>query len=159
MYFDLAALTGQVLRGDFLAVKVVGDLLRDRSCLVCCSLIVNVISAGVPCQNIAVLCKRLIALDILDILQDGVVIEFVRAILVLEPVGDGHALLLAVCVCEDIYGLFLLSAFRYRVCAFHSRCHRRRKVVFRDRDCLFSAPENASGNRSRRCKGRHGHIC
>ena len=159
MYFDLAALAGQILRGDFLTVKVVGDLLCDRSCLVCCSLIVNVISAGVPCQNIAVLCKRLIALDILDILQDGVVVEFVRAFFVLEPVGDSHTLLLAVCVCEDIYGLFFLSAFRLLICAFHSRCHRCRKVVFRDRDCLFRTPENASGNRSRRRKSRHGHIC
>ena len=157
--FDLARLTRQILRRDFLAVQIVGDLLGDRSCLVCCSLIIDVISAGVPSHHIAVLRKGLIPFDVLDILQNRVVIELVRAVFVLEPAGDSHTLLLAAGVCEDIYGLFLLCAVRLSFRTFYSCCHRSGEVLFRDRGRLFRVPENASGNRSRRCKGRHGHIC
>ena len=92
---DLAGLARKVRRRDLPAIQIIRDLLGDRRLFVRRPLVIDIVSGGVPCQNIAALRERLVSLDVLDVLQDGVVVELVRAVLILEPAGYGHALLFA----------------------------------------------------------------
>ena len=159
---DLTGLAGQIFGSDLLPLIVIGDLLLNRRLLVGRSLVVDVVAARIPRHHLAILCKGLIALDVLDILQCGVVIELVRAVLVLEPVGNGHALLLAACVREYVYGFFLfcilglgaISVSFY--CCGECGC----QILFCDgfhrlRMCINAAVDGCH----RRRHSRHGHIC
>ena len=78
--------------------------------LVAGALIVDVAAACVPGQLVAAaLGEVLVAFDVLDVLQVGLIFQGIGTLLVLEPFADDDLLALAVGVCDDVDGLFLAS--------------------------------------------------
>ena len=156
---DLTGFAGQVCGCDLLLVQVISDLLGDGRRLFGRSLIIDVISARVPCQNIAALRKGLITLDVLYILKDRIVVELVRPFVILEPAGHCHALLIAVCIGKNIDRLFFFGPLG--LLTFADCCREcLRQIFLRDRIRLLRAPENAPVHGRRSCRKRvHRHIC
>ena len=158
---DLAGLSCQVLRRDLLSIQIIRDLLGDRRLFVRRPLVIDIVARGIPCQNIAALRERLVSLDVLDVLQDGVVVELVRAVLILEPAGYGHTLLPSGRIRKDVDGLLFLRAVRLILfaIALDGRRQRCRQVFLRHRLHRFALIKNTArdGCRQRRA-GRHGHI-
>ena len=108
----LAALAGQILGRDLPAVQIIGDLLGYGRLAVGRSLIVNIVPVSIPDQALPVLVKSLVALDILDLLQGGIILEFSFLIGIFEPVGNCDIALSAVGIREDIYCFLLGSTGR-----------------------------------------------
>ena len=106
---DLSALARQVFGRDLLSVQIVGDLFRDRRLLRCRTLIINILSAGIPGDLFPVPVIGLIALDIFYIRQIGKILELVLSIGILEPVGDRNIPLVPVFIRENINRLLLGS--------------------------------------------------
>ena len=105
---NLAALARQLFGGDALAVQLICHTQSHGQLLVDVALIVDVLACGIP--HLGVVAARrvaLIALDVLDVVQPGLVAQRSLAQCVLHPVADDDLLHAPVGAGQHIDGFVL----------------------------------------------------
>ena len=106
----MAALSGHFLGGHLLAVQRVGDGGGHRRGGVGAALVPQVGGVGVPVGHTVLGAGRQRPLEVLDVVQGGVVGHTLQAAVGVQPLGDGLALDAAVAVQNDI-DRFVLVGF------------------------------------------------
>ena len=109
---ELTGLACQLVRVDGDAVQIVGDLGIDRRLLRSVALIIDVAAVSVPGEFGAVLLVGLVALDIFNIGEIGLILELAVAVRVFQPVADRDVARVAICIREDVDRLLLLGRGR-----------------------------------------------
>ena len=104
--FQFSALSGQVIRFDFLAVQIIGELHGNRRFFCGCSLIIDILAVCLPGQLVSALGELLVALYVFDVLQFTLIFQVLFRSCVLQPVGYGDLIFRSVCICIYIYGFF-----------------------------------------------------
>ena len=110
----MAALSGHIGGGDFLAVHQIGDLQRQGQLLVAVALIVHVLAVRVPGEAVAVPFKGGVALHHGQVLQAGRVGQLIQLVRVFQPVADDDAPGLTLRVGENIDSFVLGGRFGHR---------------------------------------------
>ena len=110
----LAALPGELLRADFFSVQLIGNVQLHRKRFVCLSLVINILSAGLPGNRAVAVCNiRLVALDIFDLTQIRFILKLSCALRIFQSFADNHAFRASCCIRHDVDRLLLL---RLSVC-------------------------------------------
>ena len=157
----LTAFSGQLIGGNLPAVQVIGDLLGNRDLTGRLALIIDIVSIRVPDDAAVFLSvKSLVALHILNILQDRVVIEFFLSFRVLEPVRYCDIPLGSVRIRENIDCLFLAGAGRHIFYSLPDRLLKHRcigvipvLICRQDSSALLCSPlQGRQGCRPLRCQ-------